>query len=244
MAQLIGDILSSDLSSVDPFHEELTKVITEEGYTRDQIFNADETGLWWCMTPTTSLNSGGATRAANFKKAKDRVTLLACTNASGSYRLPLAFINKSTKPRVFKDMDMSSSLVHYYSLYSQKKSWMDCSIFNEWFHHPFVLSVRMFCSENGLEKKALLLLDNAPSHPSTETLQSDDGKIKTMLLHVPPNTTAAIQPMDQALFDPCKHRYKRKPLAHILEDESTDMSVPEILKDITIKDVVYWIAAA
>ena len=104
-------------------------------------------------------------------------------------------------------------------------------------------SVRRFCSENELEKKALLLLDNAPSHPSSETLQSDDGKIKTMFL--PPNTTATIQPMDQAVLDPCKHRYKRKLLAHIiLENESADKSVPEILKAITMKDVVYWTAAA
>ena len=197
--QLRGEILSSDLSAVDPFREELEKVIAEEGYSRDQIFNANETGLWWRLTASSSLNSGRATCAANFKKAKHRVTLLACTNASSSHRLPLVFINKSAKPRCFKHMDASSLPVHYYS---QKKSWMDCSIFSEWFHQQFVPSVRRFCSENELERKALLLLDNAPSHPSSKTLQSDDGKIKTMFL--PPNTTAAIQPMDQAALDPCK----------------------------------------
>ena len=96
-------------------------------------------------------------------------------------------------------------------------------------------SVRRFCSENELEKKALLMLDNAPSHPSSETLQSDDGKILTMFL--PPKSTAAIQPMDQAVLDPCKRRYKRKLLAHIiLQNESADKSVPEILKAITMKD--------
>lgn len=88
-----------------------------------------------------------------------------------------------------------------------------------------------------------MLLDNAPSHPSSETLQSDDGMIKTMFL--PPNTTAAIQPMDQGVLDPCKQRYKKKLLSHIiLENESADKSVPDILKGITIKSVVHWIAAA
>ena len=90
-----------------------------------------------------------------------------------------------------------------------------------------------------------MLLDNAPSHPSSETLQSDDGKIKTMLL--PPHTAAASPSnpcMDQALLDLCKRCYKRKLLAHIiLENESADKPVPEILKAITMKDVVYWIAA-
>ena len=39
--QLRGEILSSDLSAVHTFREELEKVIAEEGYSRDQIFNAD-----------------------------------------------------------------------------------------------------------------------------------------------------------------------------------------------------------
>ena len=103
-------------------------------------------------------------------------------------------------------------------------------------------------NDKGLEKKALLLLDNAPSHPSSAVLQSDNGMIKTMMIKtmfLPPNTIAIIQPMDQAVLDPCKGRYKRKLLAHIiLENESTDKPVPEILKAITMKDVVYWIAAA
>ena len=104
-------------------------------------------------------------------------------------------------------------------------------------------SVQKLCREKGLEEKALLLVDNAPSHPSSTTLQSEDGKIKTMFL--PPNTTAIIQPMDQGVLDPCKRRYKRKLLGHIiLENESDEKSVPDILKGITMKDVVYWVAAA
>ena len=44
-AQLRGEILSSDSSAVGPFREELEKIIADEGYCRDQLFNADETGL-------------------------------------------------------------------------------------------------------------------------------------------------------------------------------------------------------
>lgn len=80
----------------DPkFHFE--KVIAEDGYSHDQVFNADETGLWWRMTPPCSWNVTGVARASSFKKAKDRLTLLACSNAPGSHRLPLVFINKSAK---------------------------------------------------------------------------------------------------------------------------------------------------
>ena len=118
------------------------------------------------MTPSSSLNSGDVTCAANFKKANDRVTHLAYANALGSRSLPLVFINKSVKPRYFKHMDMSSLPVHY-SL--QNKSWMASNIFDEWFQQPFVASVRNVCSDNGLEKKSLLLLDNAPLYLSLAT---------------------------------------------------------------------------
>ena len=136
--QLRDEILSSDLSAVDPFCEELAKVIAEEGYSRDQIFNADDTELWWRMTPSSSLSSGGATRAANFKKAQDCETLLACANTSGIHRLSMVFINKNVKPRCFKHMDISTLPVHYCL---QKKSWMDCSIFSEWFLPPAVCDI-------------------------------------------------------------------------------------------------------
>ena len=66
----------------------------------------------------------------------------------------------------------------------------------------FVPLVKSFREAQELEKKVILLLDNAPSYPSSETLQSDDGIIKTIFL--PPNTPASKQPLDQGVLDPCK----------------------------------------
>ena len=137
-----GESLSADTSSIEPFREELQELIETEGLTKDQIFNADETGLWWRLTPASSLNAAGRTQTANFKKARDRVTILGCANATGTHRLPITLINKSLKPRCFKHMDMRNLPVHYYA---QPKSWMDSRIFSEWFHQRFVPSVRKFC---------------------------------------------------------------------------------------------------
>ena len=51
--------------------------------------------------------------------------------------------------------------------------------------------------------------------------------------------------MDQGVLEPLKRRYKRKLLSHIiLENEFPDSSVPDLLKKVTMKDVVYWISAA
>ena len=51
----------------------------------------------------------------------------------------------------------------------------------------------MFCEQN-VEFKILVMLDNAPAHPSTETLKSTGGEVATMFL--PPNTTSVVQPRD------------------------------------------------
>ncbi len=97
--------------------------------------------------------------------------MLGCANAAGICRLPLAFIHKSKKPRCFKKMDMTKLPVHYFS----QKAWMTATIFEEWFQNLFVHFVKV-CIDNGVEYKILLLVDNAPAHPSTDCLQSTDGK--------------------------------------------------------------------
>ena len=43
---LHGESLSADLSCIGDFQSELHSKIESEGYTLNQIFNADETGLW------------------------------------------------------------------------------------------------------------------------------------------------------------------------------------------------------
>ena len=90
--------MSADTSAVDSFKRELHQRMKTGGYSLDQVFNADETGLWWKLMPSKSLVHCGEKQAKNFKQAKDRVTLLGCCNASGTCKLLLAFIHKSTKP--------------------------------------------------------------------------------------------------------------------------------------------------
>ena len=72
---------------------------------------------------------------------------------------------------------------------------------------------------------------------------SADGKVTTLFL--PPNTTSILQPMDQGVLEALKRRYKKQLLRHlIIEDSLSSLSVPEVLKQLTIKDAVYWSAQA
>ncbi|GFW38817.1 tigger transposable element-derived protein 1 [Trichonephila clavipes] len=76
----------------------------EDGdYSSDQVFNADETGLYWKKLLNHTYIAKDEKTASGHKASKDRVTLLLCINASGDRMLKSLLINKSLRPRALKD---------------------------------------------------------------------------------------------------------------------------------------------
>ena len=82
-----GEKLAAAEEAVDPFLQKLNKVIEERGLIPEQIYNADETGLLWKCLPQRNLVSCREKSAPGFKKAKDRLTVPGCTNATGTHKL-------------------------------------------------------------------------------------------------------------------------------------------------------------
>ena len=76
--------LSANAKAAADFKKEFIKLLQEEGYSRDQIHNADETGFNWKAFPDKTLTSKTADSAPGHKVSKKRVTVLVSTNASGS----------------------------------------------------------------------------------------------------------------------------------------------------------------
>ena len=76
----------------------------KEGYTRDDVYNADETGINWRALPKKSLAARKEATAPGFKTSKERITAMVCANASGNHILPLLVIGKAKKPRCFKNV--------------------------------------------------------------------------------------------------------------------------------------------
>ncbi|GBL76776.1 hypothetical protein AVEN_53446-1 [Araneus ventricosus] len=71
--------------------------------------------------------------------------------------------------------------------------------------------------------------------------QLASGEIKAYFL--PPNVTSLIQPLDQGVPENLKRNYRKKLLGKLIEDLKKQR-VTERLKEITLKDAVYWIAEA
>ena len=55
----------------------------------------DETGLYCRMLPEKTLAARTEKEAAGMKKQKERITLMACSNAAGTHKLPLMFVGKA-----------------------------------------------------------------------------------------------------------------------------------------------------
>lgn len=99
-----------------------------------------------------------------------------------------------------------------------------------------------FLQANNLPLKALLILDNAPSHPSAEELvkTTKDGKIWT--IYMPPNVTPLIQPMDQNAIRLVKMQYRSSLPSKIVSSESND--IVGFLKGHTLYDAASMLGLA
>lgn len=73
----------------------------------------------------------------------------------------------------------------------------------------------------GKEGNVLLLLDNAPTHPSAERLTRENGKFTVQFL--PPNVTSILQPMDQSFIETLKRLYRKQLLRRLLSADSSEI---------------------
>ena len=235
---LQGEKLSADKPAADEFVVEFRDFV-RGNYTLDQIFNCDESGLYYKMLPQKTLASHFEKSADGRKSQKERVTINACSNASGTIKLPLLLIGKSKNPRCFKHISKDSLPVVYMN---QSNAWVDTAIFVSWFQKHFVPNVRKQLSELGVEQKAVLVLDNCSAHPGEDNLVSDDGKIIAKFL--PPNVTSLIQPMDQGVLVSIKRRYRKKFLEEFILRDDEGVSIIDFLKSINMLQVVHLIACA
>ena len=123
-----------------------------EDFTKEDIFNADETGLYFRCFPDKGYSVKGDELPGG-KKVKDRVTVMLCANMSGSEKIPLLVIGKSKRPRSFPK-DLSKLPVQYQT---SKNAWMTGYIF-EWWLKNWDNTLR------SKKRKVCLLVDNCSAH--------------------------------------------------------------------------------
>ncbi|XP_054729099.1 jerky protein homolog-like [Anastrepha obliqua] len=205
----------------------------EMGLMESQIYNVDETGLFYRCLPDKTYVSLFEKTAPGYKIQKERISVLLGVNADGSHKLMPLVIGKAKNPRSFQGFN---NPLHYNF---SKNAWMTSRIFHDWFLKIFIHEVIRFSQANNLPPKAILLIDNCSAHAPIEKLQSDDGNI--IAFFFPPNVTATLQPMDQNPIKLTKLNYRSMLLSQLIA-EGGDLKVR--LKSFSIRNAIMLLKQA
>ena len=175
-------------------------------FQEEDIYNMDETGLYWRMTPSRGLSTQAL---PGIKKDKTRISIALCVNATGSDRLPLWIIGKARTPRALRGVSLTTMGVHWRH---NKKAWMNSTIMVEW--------LQAFYVHVGSTRDILLTMDNFSAHALALELAPPPSNIRICWL--PPNATSRYQPLDQGIIASFKVHYRRQWLAYMLQAFDSD----------------------
>ena len=121
--KIVGEKRSADENGAARFQSKLLDFIDEHGLCDEQIYNADETGVYYRMLPdrTLAMKSDGR-KGEGFKLAKLQ---------------PLC-IGKFAKPQCFHHINMNTMPIQYTS---SGNAWMTAVLFQDWYQKTFVPAV-------------------------------------------------------------------------------------------------------
>ncbi|XP_066978517.1 tigger transposable element-derived protein 1-like isoform X3 [Macrobrachium rosenbergii] len=192
----------------DAFVDEFAKFVEHEGYVSHQVFNCDETGLFWKEMPKRTYITQEEKALPGHKPIKDRLTLLLCGNASGDCKIKPLLVYHSENPCAFKHNNVLKAKLPL-MWRANSKAWVTRILFMEWLTEVFAPTVKKYLEKMNLPLKCLLVMDNAPAHPPglEEDLGIEHDFIKVKFL--PPNATPLLQPMDQQVISSFKKLYTK-----------------------------------
>ncbi|KAJ2919528.1 hypothetical protein MD484_g941, partial [Candolleomyces efflorescens] len=183
-----GEAGSSKVKTITEEQLRIQKLIKEGGYTLRNIFNMDETGLFYGMPPDTGLFN---CQQSGVKGNKVRITYGFTANAAGTEKLPPIIIGHACCPRALK-RKTGEQLGFYYR--NNAKAWMTIVIYEEWIRS---LDAH-FCCQN---RHILLLQDNFLAQKWLNDLTN------IRVENFEANLTAHVQPMDQGIIRCFKAHY-------------------------------------
>ena len=196
--KLSGESASSE---VGKYGEEL-KQIGEEilKFDPDDVYNMDETGLFYKMLPDRTYCLESEKNPHGTKIKKDRITAILCCNLSGTHKLPVAIIGSRNKPRCF---NRGCPPIPYFH---SPKAWINFDIYEKWFSRIFVSCVR-----GKSNRPVLLILDNCSVHHKIAVEN-------VTIIFLPPNLTSTSQPLDQGIISAVKKQYKINVLKKVTDN--------------------------
>ena len=207
--------MCADMKAAEEFLETLDKLIVEENYIPEQVFNMDETCLFCKLMPERIFIYKEAKSMPDFEAFKGRIPVLLEGSVAG-YKLKLFVIWHSEKPRAFKHINKHTLAVYHRS---NKKSWMTQLLFQDAPLICYISKMERYCLKDNIPFKILLFVNNAPGHlPFISDLYPN---IKLVCLL--PNATFLIQAMNLAFIAAVKAYYLRRSFARAIALTEEDL---------------------
>ena len=193
-ATSLGRASGFNRSNVGEFFKKLGEVMDKYKFEREDIWNADETGLTTVQKPPQVVAPTGTRQVGSMTSAErgELVTVCAAVNAYGNKVPPmLIFPRARYKEHFVRDGPPGCLGASYPS------GWMTTENFKSFLVH-FVKHTK--CSP---ERPALLLLDNHESHLGIEGVEyaKQNGVV---MMSFPPHCSHQLQPLDRSVFGPLK----------------------------------------
>nr|XP_034969527.1 tigger transposable element-derived protein 1-like [Zootoca vivipara] len=148
-----GEAASSDAPAAEKFAPEFLQVVAEQGYLPQQVFNCDETGLFWKRVPKRTFLTQEEAKLPGHKPMKDRLTLLFC--ASGDLKIKPMLVYQSENPQAFKKHKIDKGKLRVLWR-SNSKAWVTRVLFVEWVNLVFGPAVKQYLLDKDLPLKAVL----------------------------------------------------------------------------------------
>uniref|UniRef100_A0A8C4QMW9 DDE-1 domain-containing protein n=1 Tax=Eptatretus burgeri TaxID=7764 RepID=A0A8C4QMW9_EPTBU len=230
-----GETASTNTTAFRSFKEEFARECSE--YSPEQVYNADETGLFWKKMPNKTFLAKEDMCPAGFKLSKERLSLLLCANAAGTDKLRPIVVGKAKCPRAFKHINVTHLPVLWRH---NSKAQVVRMLFDDWFLYSFIPHVKEFLRSKNLAEKAVLVLDKATAH--SDSMVDYDKNFKVIFL--PPNLTALMQPMDLGIITDFKRLYTRRIFHRLAVVDDEPDAIRKYWQGYTLKEAMYDIGHA
>ena len=219
---LSGEAADVDASVVADWGQRLRSIC--EGYELNNVFNADETGLFYRALPKRSMVAKGE-EAKGGKNSKERITALLACSAMGEKLTPLV-VGRSANPRCFRGVTACLPVTYA----STKKAWMTSQLFQTWLN---TVNTKMKSEDRSI----LLFVDNCSAHP-------DVVRSNVKLIFLPPNTTSKLQPCDAGIIQTVKMHYRKQLLRSVLFHMDEASCASDLVKKVSVLDAIMWLRKA
>ncbi|XP_043590860.1 jerky protein homolog-like [Bombus pyrosoma] len=199
------DLPIQSIDGMDAFKDRFNKLLKDEGFTLENVYNVVYTAIVWKGVPETTSIFSRTKKTGNQQILEDHVTVLFCANATGCHKLPVLIIGSFGDTQGLYNLNTNVLSTIYRA---NANAWMSSNIFSEWFRKYFLESVIKRQQKRGYREKTLLLLDNTMLLHDLSDLNRKDEFVK--VISIPSNISPLRQPMNCGIIGSFKRKYRKE----------------------------------